>query len=66
MSKKLNQDDAKQPIMCCFKKMTITQLKNKLAKSWIEDTFENNQLYRKYLTKQQIDKVLNIIIENNK
>lgn len=52
-------------VMCCFNEMTVNELKNKLSKSWVEDTYQNGQLYRKYLTKNQVEQVLKIVLKNN-
>jgi hypothetical protein len=41
--------------------LNVEILKNKLSKTYVEETKNNGQVYRLYFTKKQIDKILQIL-----
>lgn len=50
-------------VMCCFNEMTLYELKSKLTKTWVEETTNSGQVYRQYLTKKQVNKLLEILVK---
>jgi hypothetical protein len=50
-------------VMCCFNEMTVSELKGKLNRTWIEETTNSGQVYRQYFTKKQVNKLLEILVK---
>lgn len=48
-----------------FKQMTIDDLKNKLSRTWVEETTNSGMIYRNYLTKKQVNRIIKILCENH-
>lgn len=48
-------------VMCCFNEMTLNEPKNKLIKTWVEERTNSEQIYRYYLNKKQVDKIIKIL-----
>jgi hypothetical protein len=42
---------------------TTEELKSKLTKTWVEETTNSGQVYRQYLTKKQVNKLLEILVK---